>query len=96
MKAKSSWILIGLLALVAGAWAGVQIMNRAPAVKALLTDVQRRKLPPFVASALDDRYLKSIRSATSGGGGGMMIPGGGAMIMGGGLSGGAQTLIMRR
>lgn len=68
----------------------------APAVKALLTDVQRRKLPPFVASALDDRYLKSIRSATSGGGGGMMIPGGGAMIMGGGLSGGAQTIIMRQ
>ena len=68
----------------------------APAVKGLLTDVQRRKLPPFVASALDDRYLKSIRSATSGGGGGMMIPGGGAMIMGGGMGGGAQTIIMRQ
>ena len=67
----------------------------APAVKKLLTNQQWRLLPPFVASALDDRYLRSIRSATSGGGGGMMLPGG-AMIMGGGLSGGAQTIIMRQ
>ncbi|WP_411280947.1 carboxypeptidase regulatory-like domain-containing protein [Gemmatimonas sp.] len=67
----------------------------APAVKGLLTDVQRRKLPPFVASALDDRYLKSIRSATSGGGGGMMIPGG-AMVMTGGMAGGAPTIEIRR
>lgn len=35
MKSKSSWILIALLALVAGSWAGVQIINRAPAVKAV-------------------------------------------------------------
>ena len=46
MKAKSSWILIGLLALVAGAWAGVQIMNRAPAVKALYYQ-PAKALPEF-------------------------------------------------
>ncbi len=76
--------------------ASIDILRKyVPAVKGLLTDAQRRKLPPFVASALDDRYLKSIRSATSGGGGGMMLPGG-AMIMAGGMGGGAQTIEIRR
>ena len=65
----------------------------APAVRTLLTNAQRRKLPPFVASSLDDQYLKSIRSGTAGGGGGLMIPGGG--MMAGGM-GGAQTIIMRQ
>ncbi len=76
--------------------ASIDILRKyAPAVKGLLTDVQRRKLPPFVASALDDRYLKSIRSGTAGGGGGMMIPGG-AMVMAGGMGGGAQMIEIRR
>jgi hypothetical protein len=69
----------------------------APAVKRLLTKAQWRRLPPFVASTLDDRYLKSIRSGTAGGGGAMIL-GGGAMMMGaGGMGGGmTQTIIMRQ
>ena len=69
----------------------------APAVRALLTTAQRRQLPPFIASLLDDRYLKAIRSGTAGGGGGMMMMGGGGMMMGGGMGGGmTQTIIMRQ
>lgn len=64
----------------------------APAVKQLLSDAQRRKLPPFIATALDDRYLKTIRSGTAGGGGGTMMLPGGAMMG----AGGAQTIIMRQ
>ncbi|MEJ7758623.1 MAG: carboxypeptidase regulatory-like domain-containing protein [Gemmatimonadaceae bacterium] len=37
----------------------------APSVKRLLTAEQQRKLPPSVASALDTRYLASIRSGTA-------------------------------
>jgi hypothetical protein len=67
----------------------------APRVKQLLTTDQRRKLPPFIATALDDRYLKTIRSGTAGGGGTMMFPG--AMMGAGGMgAGGAQTIIMRQ
>jgi hypothetical protein len=43
------------------------LMEVAPRVKAVLTPAQRRKLPPIVASHLDQRYLTSIRSATVGG-----------------------------
>lgn len=65
----------------------------APAVRKLLTAEQYRKLPPFLSTALDDRYLKSIRSGTAGGGGGAFPQmGGSQMIMGGG---GTQTIIMR-
>jgi hypothetical protein len=62
----------------------------------VLTKEQWRKLPPFVASALDDRYLKSIRSGTAGGGGGGMMMGGmgGMTVMGGG--GGMTQIIMRQ
>ena len=67
----------------------------APQVKKLLTDDQRRRLPQFIALALDDRYLKTIRSGTAGGGGGAMMMGGG-MMMAGGMGGGAQTIIMRQ
>ncbi|AMW03801.1 TonB-dependent receptor [Gemmatimonas phototrophica] len=66
----------------------------APQVKKLLTAQQFRKLPPFIALALDDRYLKTIRSGTAGGGGGMMLNPG--MMMAGGMGGGAQTIIMRQ
>ena len=45
------------------------LISVAPTVKALLTREQRRKLPTFVASALDKRYLSNIRSGTAGGGG---------------------------
>jgi hypothetical protein len=41
------------------------LMKIAPIVKDLLTAEQRRKLPPFVASYLEPRYLASIRSGTA-------------------------------
>ncbi|MDQ3997619.1 MAG: hypothetical protein M3303_11475, partial [Gemmatimonadota bacterium] len=54
-----------------------------PRIKGLLTPEQRRKLPPFVASYLEPRYLASIRSGTGSftGGGMMMGPMGGGMAM---------------
>jgi hypothetical protein len=64
----------------------------APAVKKLLTKAQFRQLPSFIATALDDRYLKSIRSGTAGSGGGFM--GAGGMMMAGGM-GGMTQVIMR-
>jgi hypothetical protein len=68
----------------------------APKVKQLLTAEQRRKLPPFISLALDDRYLKTIRSGTAGGGAGMMLPGGSGGMMSAGGMGGGQTIIMRQ
>jgi hypothetical protein len=68
------------------------LMRMAPAVKALLTAEQRRRLSPMIVQALDKRYLASIRSGTAGNGGAAMM-GGVPMMMGGG--GGAQTFIMR-
>ncbi|MBA2686890.1 MAG: carboxypeptidase regulatory-like domain-containing protein [Gemmatimonadaceae bacterium] len=41
------------------------MISIAPAVKGLLTDAQWRKLPAFVASNLDTRYLASIRNGTA-------------------------------
>jgi len=41
------------------------LMTIAPTVKDLLTPEQRRKLPAFVASYLEPRYLASIRSGTA-------------------------------
>jgi hypothetical protein len=43
-----------------------QLKDIAPVVRRLLTDEQFRKLPAFVASYLDTRYLASIRSGTAG------------------------------
>ena len=69
-----------------------------PEVKGLLTAEQRRKLPAFVASYLEPRYLASIRSGTPTFVGGM-FPGMGPVPMGGGGNvfvgpgGGAQVLI---
>ena len=57
------------------------LISVAPTVKALLTREQRRKLPGFVASALDKRYLSNIRSGTAGGS--ASIPSG----MGSGMAG---------
>ena len=56
----------------------------APRVKGVLTAEQRRRLPAFVASYLEPRYLASIRSGTNGFTGGMMMPGGGGMRGAGG------------
>ncbi len=72
------------------------LRSMAPAIRGLLTPEQRRKLPPLVASHLDDRYLASIRSGTIGGGqfGGGQFGG----LAGGGLNipqGGNATIIVR-
>jgi hypothetical protein len=69
-----------------------------PEVKGLLTAEQRRKLPAFVASYLEPRYLASIRSGTATFVGGM-FPGGSPVGIGGGPvfvgagGGGAQVII---
>jgi hypothetical protein len=64
--------------------ASVDLLTRlGPQVKGLLTPEQLRKLPAFIASLLEPRYLASIRSGTvtfTGGGRGFIPPGG----MGGG------------
>jgi hypothetical protein len=78
------------------------LIKVAPDIRRLLTPGQRRKLPTFVASYLDTRYLASIRSGTAGAGqggpmmfpGGMMMPAGGGMRTGGG--GGGQDVIIIR
>jgi hypothetical protein len=75
------------------------MISIAPAVKGLLTSEQWRKLPPFVASNLDPRYLASIRNGTamftgSGGFGGFegMFAGGNIRIEGS-PGGGGVTII---
>jgi hypothetical protein len=70
----------------------------SPVVKALLTDEQFRRLPAFVASYLDTRYLASIRSGTAGlgtGGGpfGGFVPAGAEVFVGGGGGGGTRVEI---
>ena len=64
------------------------LMKIAPIVKDLLTSEQRRKLPPFVASYLEPRYLASIRSGTATFTGGSGF-GGGA----GGVFAGVETFV---
>jgi hypothetical protein len=82
--------------------ASVDMLIRVvPDIKRLLTPEQRRKLPAFISSYLDTRYLASIRSGTAGAGAGgpMMGPGvftapaGGAIRDGGG--GGGNVIIIR-
>jgi hypothetical protein len=74
------------------------LIKLAPDIKGLLTREQRRKLPPVIASYLDNRYLASIRSGTSGGAGTMMMFPGGSMMMpaGGPGGGGRETIIIRQ
>jgi len=76
------------------------LMKIGPDVKGLLTAEQRRKLPPFVASYLEPRYLASIRSGTATFVGGM-FPGMGASTGGGGpvfigAGGGAAQVMIRQ
>jgi hypothetical protein len=73
------------------------LLRIVPDINTLLTPAQKRKLPQFVGTLLDRRYLASIRSGTAGGAGGMMmfpgmVPVGGPV--GGG--GGGQTIIIRQ
>ena len=70
------------------------LADLAPRVKQILTADQQRKLPAFVASYLEPRYLASIRSGTASFTGSPMLPGsaGGAT----GDRGGATTVIISR
>ena len=68
------------------------LIGLAPTVRQLLTDEQRRRLPPMIASLLDPRYLASIRNGTAGMGGGGGMMGGGMGAMGGG----ERTVIIRQ
>src|SRR6185503_9893540 len=73
-----------------------------PEVKGLLTEEQRRKLPPFVASYLEPRYLASIRSGTATFVGGMFPGMGSAVTIGGqnividGGGGGGRQVFIRQ
>ena len=75
------------------------LMGLVPTIRQLLTPSQRRKLPAFIASYLDTRYLASIRSGTAGAAGGPMLPGGAifAVPAGGGIrtGDGGQVIIIR-
>ena len=56
------------------------LMKLAPDIRDLLTPEQRRKLPAFISSHLEPRYLASIRSGTASFTGSSMF-GGGAPVM---------------
>jgi len=75
------------------------VIKLEPQIKQVLTNEQRRKLPAFIASYLDTRYLASIRSGTAGAGnnGPMMFPGGNVFLgdRGPGGGGGGQVIIIR-
>ena len=74
------------------------LADLAPRVKQILTADQQRKLPAFVASYLEPRYLASIRSGTASFTGSPMLPGSAAAVIGGatGDRGGATTVIISR
>jgi hypothetical protein len=78
-----------------------QLIRIAPIIRSLLTEEQRRRLPAFIASYLDVRYLAGIRSGTAGstaGGafGGAFIGGGGPVMIGGpGGGGNVERVIIR-
>ncbi|HYU51534.1 MAG TPA: hypothetical protein VEK37_01260, partial [Gemmatimonadaceae bacterium] len=75
------------------------LIRLVPQIKRLLTSEQRRKLPAFITSYLDTRYVASIRSGTAGAGNGpMMFPGGFNVPVGPGMrdaGGGGQVIIIR-
>jgi len=73
------------------------LIKVVPDIKRLLTPGQIRKLPAFISSYLDTRYLASIRSGTAGAGNGpMMFPAGSGFVpFGGGGAGGGQVIIIR-
>jgi hypothetical protein len=76
------------------------LARMAPAIKGLLTPEQWRKLPTFVATYLEPRYLASIRSGTATFTGGTGFGGAGAVFAGGDFfipaGGGGGISIIRR
>jgi hypothetical protein len=73
------------------------LMQLAPSIKGLLTPDQRRKLPTFIASYLEPRYLASIRSGTAsftGGFGGVPMMGGEVFVSA--IEGGTRTIMISR
>jgi hypothetical protein len=75
-----------------------ELSTLAPAINSLLSPEQRRKLPSFIASYLDQRYLASIKPGTAtftgSGGFGGFIPFGGGDAAFVSAVGGAQTVII--
>ncbi len=69
------------------------LIRQSDVVKKLLTKEQQRKLPDYIASALDKRYLRSIRSSTINATGGTSA---GMMMLGGGLPSGTQIRVIGR
>ncbi len=67
------------------------LVRLAPRMNGLLSKEQKRKLPAFIASYLDLRYLASIRNGTAGSGFG--LPGG---FTPGAMGGGGRTIEIRR
>ncbi len=59
------------------------LISYASVVRGMLSREQYRKLPPFIASALDKRYLRSIRSSTINASSGALGGGAGMMMIGG-------------
>jgi hypothetical protein len=75
----------------------VDLLTRlGPKIKGLLTPEQRRKLPAFVASYLEPRYLASIRSGTNSfTGGGFMPMGPSGPVLAGMPAGGGNVTVIR-
>jgi hypothetical protein len=80
---------------VAGRKASVDLLIKlSPVIKQLLTQDQLRKLPSFIASYLDTRYLAMIRSGTQGAMAPFGFPGGDMMVAP--AAGGGRTVIIRQ
>jgi hypothetical protein len=70
------------------------LIKLSPTIKALLTPDQLRKLPSFVTSYLDTRYLAMIRSGTQGASTPFGFPGG-EMALPAAVAGGGAAIIVR-
>ncbi|HEX6313693.1 MAG TPA: TonB-dependent receptor [Gemmatimonadaceae bacterium] len=70
------------------------LLKLSPVIKQLLTQDQLRRLPSFVASYLDPRYLAMVRSGTQGAMAPFGFPGGDMMVAPAAMGGG--TVIIRQ
>ena len=81
---------------VAARKASVDLMIKlSPVIKQLLTPDQLRKIPGFIASYLDPRYLAMIRSGTQGAANQFGFPGGMEMMVPAAVGGGGPAVIIR-